>query len=77
MLLVLCVTALSALAPDWSWRWALLIALPKPLLVEAGWYGPYFYDRFDAYYAVFPALVTAVIVASVRGRFLPRPTADS
>jgi hypothetical protein len=61
------VACLALLAPDWAWRWALLVSLPKPLFVELGWYGPYFYDRFDAYYAVLPAVAIALAVAWSRG----------
>ncbi len=67
VVLTLSVSLLALLAPDWAWRWAFLVSLPKPLFVEAGWYGPYFYDRFDAYYAVLPAVVIALVVAWSRG----------
>jgi hypothetical protein len=67
VVLAVSVAALAFVAPDWAWRWGLLVSVPKPLFVEAGWYGPYFYDRFDAYYAVLPAIAIALAVAWSRG----------
>ncbi len=54
-------------APNWPWRWGLVVGLGVPLAVlsSLSW-GPYEYDHLDALYALPVTVVAAFAGAGVR-----------
>jgi len=53
--------------PAAAWRWGLLLAIGMPCLAAVSdTRGPYTFDRADAMYGMPPAILTAVVVASLR-----------
>lgn len=58
--------------PAAAWRWGLLLAIGLPCLAAmSDTRGPYAFDRADAMYGIPPAMLTAVVVASLRRRSRP------
>lgn len=52
------------LAPNWPWRWGLVVGLGVPLAVVSNLsWGPYEYDHLDAPYAL-PATVLAAFAGA-------------